>query len=99
MQRWEYCRVNWKHDGILFCIFGSQEDKQLEVSAWQQLIADLGNEGWELVGIVHSNDWRNMVGYSVPQIFNEFSFYFKRPLLAGPNDPTFFRPAVSLPQQ
>ena len=72
MTKWEYCDVTWKPDqvAISFCKLG--EDalvRTYETSLWPQLLARLGDEGWEMTGCVGS-----------PMQVHEYFYYFKRPV-------------------
>ena len=90
MQRWEYCQLKYGDNEVTFVIFGSQAEQKVPVSEWQQFVAYLGNEGWELT----STFTALVTGHSRMYSYYEYSFYFKRPLNAGSNDPTFIKPSI-----
>jgi len=72
MSYWEYCEVGWTPKQITIHVFsgrsgGSYEGVQ-EPKEWGSLLAQLGADGWELVGIVPTRP------------ANHTLYYFKRPL-------------------
>ncbi len=78
MQRWEYCEVTWNPDKIScsICSAHGLEKRSLETSSWEQLLANLGSDGWEMISMMPS-----------PKQQHEYFFYFKRHL-SSPYDPT-----------
>lgn len=72
MSYWEYCEVGWTPRQITIHVYsgrvdGSYEGVQ-EPQAWGSLLAQLGADGWELVGMVPGKPT------------NHTLYYFKRPL-------------------
>lgn len=72
MQHWEYCEVRWVPDRITCSVYSARgfEKRALEPILWGQLLADLGNQGWEMTGVTSS-----------PMQEHEYYFYFKRPFV------------------
>jgi hypothetical protein len=72
MTRWEYCDVTWQPVDIIVTTCAAGGEPQVETfdaQTWPQLLARLGDDGWELVSAIAS-----------PMGVHEYFFYFKRPL-------------------
>ena len=72
MSYWEYCEVGWTPKQITIHVYsgrpdGSYEGAQ-EPKEWGSLLAQLGADGWELVGVVPTRPATHTL------------YYFKRPL-------------------
>ena len=71
MQQWEYCEVAWTPKQVLIYVFSSREQGTYEgvqdPQEWGALLAQLGADGWELVGVAPARP--------VPRTL----YYFKRP--------------------
>jgi hypothetical protein len=70
--RWEYCEVTWQPAQVTIS-FSKLDDeatvKSYDASAWPQLLARLGDEGWEMTGCMIS-----------PMQIQEYFMIFKRPV-------------------
>ena len=53
MQRWEYCEVYWTSDGsvALFHRRNPRDRRKHEAPDPEALVAELGEDGWELVSV------------------------------------------------
>ena len=72
MTRWEYCEAVWQPDQVVLTMPVPDEEPEpssYPATQWPQVMAQLGSEGWELVGCTAS-----------PVGAHEYYFYFKRPL-------------------
>jgi hypothetical protein len=56
MQQWEYCEVAWMPKQVMIHVYSSRENGTYEgvqkPEEWGALLAQLGADGWELVGVV-----------------------------------------------
>lgn len=72
MSYWEYCEVGWTPKQITIHVYSGRSDGSyegiLEVKEWGSLLAQLGADGWELVGVVPTRSATHSL------------HYFKRPL-------------------
>lgn len=74
MTRWEYCDVTWQPQQVVISFCKLREEpmvKTYDTPMWPQLLARLGDEGWEMTGCMSS-----------PLQVQEYFFYFKRPVEA-----------------
>jgi hypothetical protein len=72
--RWEYCEVTWQPAQVVisFCKLDDEPMvKSYESAIWPQLLARLGEEGWEMTGCMSS-----------PMQIQEYFMVFKRPVEA-----------------
>ena len=72
MPLWEYCEVAWASKQVTIHIYsgrdGGSYEGVLKPEEWGTLLAQLGADGWELVGIVPTRPASHSL------------YYFKRPL-------------------
>ena len=72
MSYWEYCEVGWTPKQITIHVYSGRSDGSYEgvqePKEWGRLLAQLGADGWELVGVVPTRP------------ANHTLYYFKRPL-------------------
>jgi hypothetical protein len=72
MSYWEYCEVGWAPRQITIHVYSGRVDGGYEgvqePQEWGSLLAQLGADGWELVGVVPSRPATHTL------------YYFKRPL-------------------
>jgi len=72
MSYWEYCEVGWTPKQITIHVYSGRVDGSYQgvqgPQEWGRLLAQLGADGWELVGMVPS------------RAANHTLYYFKRPL-------------------
>jgi len=72
MSYWEYCEVGWAPEQITIHVYSGRSDGSFEgvqePQEWGRLLAQLGADGWELVGVVPTRP------------ANHTLYYFKRPL-------------------
>lgn len=72
MPLWEYCEVGWTPKQITIHVYSGRADGSYEgviqPKEWGGLLAQLGADGWELVGIVPTRP----ANYTL--------YYFKRPI-------------------
>ena len=72
MSYWEYCEVGWTPKQITIHVYSKRSDGSYEgvqePKEWGSLLAQLGADGWELVGIVPTRPATHAL------------YYFKRPL-------------------
>jgi len=72
MPLWEYCEVAWASKQITIHVYsglsGGNYEGILKPEEWGTLLAQLGADGWELVGVVSTRP------------ANHSLYYFKRPL-------------------
>lgn len=72
MPLWEYCEVAWTPKQITIHVYSGRADGSYEGTTqpneWGGLLAQLGADGWELVGVVPT----------IPA--NHTLYYFKRPI-------------------
>lgn len=72
MPLWEYCEVAYTPKQVLVHIWSSRDQGMYEgiqkPEEWGMLLAQLGADGWELVGVVPTRP------------ANHSLYYFKRPL-------------------
>jgi hypothetical protein len=72
MSYWEYCEVGWTPKQITIHVYSRSSDGSyegiLESKEWGRLLAQLGADGWELVGVVPTRPATHTL------------YYFKRPL-------------------
>ena len=56
MQRWEYCELIWTSDRsvVLFHRRNPRDRRKTEAPDPEGIVAALGEDGWELVGIVNN---------------------------------------------
>jgi predicted cupin superfamily sugar epimerase len=72
MTRWEYCEAVWQPDNVSLTMPVPDEETvpaTYPAQQWPQVMAQLGVDGWELVGCTAS-----------PVGAHEYYFYFKRAL-------------------
>ena len=71
MSRWEYCEVWWEPNQITvnICNVGGSQEEKYESAEWFNVLAKLGDEGWELTGVLAS-----------PSGSQQYWYYFKRPM-------------------
>ena len=74
MSLWEYCEVAWTPKQVIIHIYSAREEGRyegvLQPKEWGTLLAQLGADGWELVGVLPTRP------------ANHSLYYFKRPLEA-----------------
>jgi hypothetical protein len=72
MSYWEYCEVGWTPKQITIHVYSQSSDGSYEgiqeSKEWGRLLAQLGADGWELVGVVPIRPATHTL------------YYFKRPL-------------------
>jgi len=72
MSYWEYCEVGWTPKRITIHVYSGRSDGSYEgvqePKEWGSVLAQLGADGWELVGIVPTRPATHTL------------YYFKRPL-------------------
>jgi len=71
MTRWEYCEVTWQPAQVTVTsipAYGELQTDTYPTTEWPQLLAKLGEDGWEMVSCTSS-----------PVGAHEYYFYFKRP--------------------
>ena len=72
MSYWEYCEVGWTPKQITIHVYSGRPDGSYEgvqeAQEWGPLLAQLGADGWELVGVVPTRPATHTL------------YYFKRPL-------------------
>lgn len=72
MSYWEYCEVGWTPKQITIHVYSRSSDGSYEgiqeSKEWGRLLAQLGADGWELVGVVPTRPATHTL------------YYFKRPL-------------------
>ena len=72
MSYWEYCEVGWTPQQITIHVYSGRADGSYEgiqePKEWGKLLAQLGADGWEMVGIVPGKP------------ANHTLYYFKRPM-------------------
>ncbi len=72
MPLWEYCEVAWASKQITIHVYsgrsGGNYEGILKPEEWGTLLAQLGADGWELVGVVSTRPAKHSL------------YYFKRPL-------------------
>ncbi len=72
MPLWEYCEVAWTSKQVTIHIYSGRDGGSYEgvqkPEEWGTLLAQLGADGWELVGIVPTRPASHSL------------YYFKRPL-------------------
>jgi hypothetical protein len=74
MMRWEYCEVTWQPVQVVISFCRLNEApliKNYESDTWPQILARLGDEGWEMTGCMGS----------AMQV-QEYFLYFRRPIEA-----------------
>ena len=72
MTRWEYCEAVWQPETIVVTMPVPDEEPvptTYAATEWPQVLATLGNDGWEMVACTPS-----------PVGMHEYYFYFKRPI-------------------
>ena len=70
MMRWEYCDVTYQPEQVIISFCRLKEEPMVrtyEGPMWPQLLARLGEEGWEMIGCMSS-----------PLGAPEYFFYFER---------------------
>lgn len=72
MPYWEYCEVGWTPQQITIHVYSGRTDGSYEgiqePKEWGRLLAQLGADGWEMIGIVPAGS------------ANHTLYYFKRPI-------------------
>ena len=72
MFQWEYCEVAYTPKQVLIHVYSERDNGKYEgiqkPEEWGELLAQLGADGWELVGVVPTRP------------ANHTLYYFKRPL-------------------
>ncbi len=72
MHLWEYCEVAWMAKQVMIQVYSSRDNGTYEgvqkPEEWGALLAQLGADGWELVGVVPA------------RAANHTLYYFKRPI-------------------
>ena len=72
MQQWEYCEVAWAPKQVTIHVYSSQEQGTYEgvqhPQEWGALLAQLGADGWELVGVASARPAPHSL------------YYFERPI-------------------
>jgi hypothetical protein len=72
MQQWEYCEVTWAPKLVTIHVYSSREQGTYEgvqqPQEWGALLAQLGADGWELVGVAPARPAHHSL------------YYFKRPI-------------------
>jgi hypothetical protein len=72
MSLWEYCEVAWTPKQITLHVYSARDEGNyegiLKPEEWGTLLAQLGADGWELVGVMPTRP------------ANHSLYYFKRPL-------------------
>jgi hypothetical protein len=72
MTRWEYCDITWQTTEVTVTrceANGEPWAESFDTQTWPQLLAKLGDDGWEMVTALVS-----------PAGGHEYFFYFKRPV-------------------
>jgi hypothetical protein len=72
MAYWEYCEVGWTPQQITIHVYSGRADGSYEgiqePEEWGKLLAQLGADSWEMVGVVPTGP------------ANHTLYYFKRPI-------------------
>jgi hypothetical protein len=70
MDRWQYCELHWRAEGVTVkeCdAYGQHKLQDHALADFHTVLALLGSEGWELVSVLGS-----------PKGVHEYWYYFKR---------------------